>query len=105
MKSILSEIVKEFDSSGQMNLANSVLSESPNLKSLGHPTIKTADIRNINFATSTKAKSLNWMRKDNKRDGNMGYTHDFETTSEMTAYRNHIKNSELETGEVFERET
>ena len=30
--------------------------------------------------------------------------HDFETMSETTAYRNHIKNSEIETREVFERE-
>ena len=35
----------------------------------------------------------------------MGYTHDFETMSETTAYRNHIKNSEIETREVLERET
>ena len=31
--------------------------------------------------------------------------HDFETMSEMTAYRNHIKNSELETIEILEQET
>ena len=30
---------------------------------------------------------------------------DFETMSKTKAYRNHIKNSELETREVFERET
>ena len=35
----------------------------------------------------------------------VGYTHDFETMSETTAYRNHINNSELETREVFEQET
>ena len=34
-----------------------------------------------------------------------GYTHDFEIMSETIAYRNHIKNSEIETREVFERET
>ena len=33
------------------------------------------------------------------------YTHDFETMSETTAYRNHIKNSEIETREVFEQVT
>ena len=31
--------------------------------------------------------------------------HDFETMSETTSYINHIKNSELETKEFFERET
>ena len=35
----------------------------------------------------------------------MGYTHDFGTMSETTAYRNNIKNSEIETKEVFEQET
>ena len=38
-------------------------------------------------------------------DDRLGYTHDFETMSETTAYRNHIKNLEIETREVFERET
>ena len=49
VKSILSEIVKNFDSSRRMNLTNSLLSESLRFKSLGHPTIKTADIWNIGF--------------------------------------------------------
>ena len=31
--------------------------------------------------------------------------HDFERVRKTTAYSNHIKNSELETREVFERET
>ena len=38
-------------------------------------------------------------------DDRLEYTHDFETMSKTTAYRNHIKNSELETIEVFEQET
>ena len=38
-------------------------------------------------------------------DDRLGYTHDFETMSETTAYCNHINNSEIETREVFERET
>ena len=35
----------------------------------------------------------------------LGYTHDFEPMSETTAYRNHIKNSKIETREFFERAT
>ena len=81
VKSILSEIVKEFDSSGQMNLANSVLREIPKFISLRHPTAETADIRSIDFATSTRAKSLYRMKKENERDDRLGYTHDFETMS------------------------
>ena len=47
LKSIFPELEKEFDSSVWVNLANSVLRESPNLKSLEHLTIETADIRNL----------------------------------------------------------
>ena len=105
MKSILSEIVKDFYSSRRVDLANSVLSESPNFKSLGQPTAETADIRNIDFTTSTRVKNLNGLRRDTERDDRLGYTHDFETMSKTTAYPNHIKNSEIETREVFEQET
>ena len=40
-----------------------------------------------------------------ERGDRLGYTHDFETVSKTTAYRNHINNSEIVTREVFERET
>ena len=105
VKIIFPEIRKEFISSVQMNLANSVLSEIPKFISLGHQTVETADIRNINFSTSTRAKSLHGLRRDMERDDRLGYKHDFVTMSERTAYRNHIKNSEIETREVFEQET
>ena len=88
-----------------MNLANSVLSKRPKFISLGHPTVNTEDIRNIDFATSTRAKSLNGLGRDTERGDRLGYTHDFETMSKTTAYRNHIKNSDLESREVFQRET
>ena len=39
------------------------------------------------------------------RDNQLGETHGFETMRETTAYRNNIKNSEIGTREVFERET
>ena len=39
------------------------------------------------------------------RDDRLGYTYDFEAMSETKAYRNHINNSEIETREIFERET
>ena len=97
VKIIFPEVFKESNSSGRVNLANSVLSKSPKFISLGQPTVETADIQNINFATSTRAKSLNWLRRDTERGDRLGYTHYFETMSEKTAYRNHIKNSELET--------
>ena len=39
------------------------------------------------------------------RDDRLGYTHDFETMSQTTAYHNHIKNLEIENREVFKQET
>ena len=97
VKSIFPEIGKEFNSSVRLNLVNSVLSESPKFISLGHPTVETADILNIDLATSTRAKNLNRLRRGTERDDRLGYTHGFETMSETTAYCNHIKNSEIET--------
>ena len=67
VKSILPELVKESNSSGRVNLANSILSKSPKFISLGHPTIETADTQNINFATSTRAESLNRLRRKTEK--------------------------------------
>ena len=104
-KSVPGEIVADLDPSIRVNLSNSVLSESQKFKSLGLPANNAMDIRNLDFAPSTRAKSLSGTRKDNFISSRLGYTHDFETMSETTAYRYHIKNSELETREVFERDT
>ena len=105
VKSIFPELGKEPDPSLQVNLTNSVLSESPKFITLGHPTVETADIRNLDFVTAIKVKNCNRLRGGTERNDRLGYTHDFETMSEMTAYRNHIKNSEIENREFFERET
>ena len=101
VKSIFPELGKEPDSSVQVTLTNYFLSKSPKFISLGHRTVKTADIRKINFATYTRAKNLNGLRRGMERYDKLGYTHDFETMSEKTAYHNHIKNSEIETKEIF----
>ena len=105
VKIIFTELGKEPDSSVRVRLTNSVLSKSPKFIRLGHPTAEIEDIRNIDFTTSTRAKNLNWLRRRTKTNDRLGKTHNFETTSETIAYRNHIKNSEIETREVFERET
>ena len=105
VKSIFPELQKEYDSSIRVNLTNSVLSKSPKFISLGHPSLETAYIHNMDFATFTRVKNLNGLRRGTEKDDRLGYTHDFETMSETTAYRNHIKSSEIETREVFERET
>ena len=105
MKIIFPELGKEPDSSVWVNLTNSVLIESPKFIRLRHPTIETVDTQNIDFATSTRVGNVNGLRRGTKRDDRLGKTHDFETMSETTAYRNNIKNSEIETIKVFERET
>ena len=88
-----------------MNLAKSVGRKIPKFKSLGHPTIKTADIRNLDHISTTRPKNCNGLRRSTERDDRMGHTHYFETMSETTAYRNNINNSEIETRDVFEQET
>ena len=48
---------------------------------------------------------MNELQRGIERDDRMGYTHNFETTSETKAYRNYIYNSGIEIREVFEQET
>ena len=102
LKSIFPELGTKLDSSVQLNFANSVVRESPKFKRLGHPPIETADIRNLEYISANRTKKFNRLQKSADRDDWLGYTHDFETMSNTTAYRNHIKNSEIETREVFE---
>ena len=105
LKSIFPEIGTKLDSSVRLNLANYVLCESPKFKHLWHLPIETADIWNLKYISATRPRKCNWFWRSTYRDDRLGYTHDFETMSETTAYRNHIKNLEIETREVFERET
>ena len=89
-----------------MNLANSLGIESPKLVNFGYPPIEINNVGNlIDGIVPTRIDNSNgiWRRMD--RDDRMAHTHDAETASKTTAYRNHIKNSEIETREVFERET
>ena len=105
MKSIFSELGTKTKSSVRVNLAKSVLSKSPNFKRLDHTPIETADIRNLECIRTTRSNNCNGFRRSVDRDCRLGYTHAFETMSETTAYRIHIKNLEIETREVFEQET
>ena len=104
VKSPPNEIVSDSDPSIQANLANSIIGESPKFINIGLLTFDATGKPNIAFVTSTRAKSLNGMQRDNFKVYWLGYTHDFERVSKTTAYSNHIKNSELETKEVFEQE-
>ena len=105
LKIIFPELGSELDPIVRMNLANPVGRESPKFKSLGHLTIETSDIRNLDCISATIPENCNRLWGSTERYDRLGYRHDFETMSETTAYRNNIKNSEIETREVFERET
>ena len=72
VKSIFPEIGKKPDSSVRVKLTNYVLSKSPRFIRLGHPTVETADIRNIDFSTSTRAKNLKELRRDAERGDRLG---------------------------------
>ena len=77
VKSIFTELGNEPDSSLWVHLTKSILSESSKFISLGHLTVERADIRNIDFSTSTRAENLNRLRRSTERDDRKGYTYDF----------------------------
>ena len=78
VKSVLGEIVPDLDLSERVNLANSVLSESPKFKNLGLPAVGARDVSNLGFSPSIRAKSLSGTRKYNFSPSRLRYTHDFE---------------------------
>ena len=87
-----------------IDTTSNVLSYTDNVKKFD-TSVPTADIRNLDYISATRPKNCNGLQRSTDRDDRLGYTHDFESTSETTAYRNHIKNLEIETREVFDRET
>ena len=89
-----------------MNLANSLSIDSPKLIHFGHLLIETNNVGNLlDGIVVTRIENYNSVWKRTDRSDRMADTNDVETISETTAYRNHIKDSEIETRNVFERET
>ena len=106
LESVFSKIFEELNSSERMNLANSLGIESPKLVHFGHPPMETNHGGNlIDGILATRIDHSNRIWRLTDRDDMMAHTHDVETMSNVTAYSNHIKNSEIETRNVFERET
>ena len=58
VKSIFPRHGKEPEPSVWLNLTNFVLSKSPKFITLGHPNAETADIRNLEFVTATKGRTV-----------------------------------------------
>ena len=89
-----------------MNLANALVIESRKLVNFGYPPIETNNVGNLlDGIVVTRIENYNSVWKRTDRSDRMADTNDVETISETTAYRNHIKDSEIETRNVFERET
>ena len=106
IESIFSKIVEESNWSERMNLAKSLGIEILKHLHFGHLPIETHNVGNLlDGIVTTRIDNSNriWRRKD--RDDRMAHKHDVKTMSETTAYRNYIKNSEIETRKGFERET
>ena len=57
VNSIFPEIRKEFNCSVQVILVNYILIKIPKFISVRHPNVETSDIQNIDFVTSTKART------------------------------------------------
>ena len=103
VKSLPHEIVADLDLSIRVNLSNSIISESPKFINLGLPTFNARGKPNIALAPTIRAKSVNGTRRDKFKAYWLAYRYDFERVGKTTAYSSHIKNSKLETREVFER--
>ena len=73
VKHLPEQIVPDLDPSIQVNLANSIISESPKFKNLGLLTFDATGKPNIDFSPSTRAKSLNGTRRENLRAYWMGW--------------------------------
>ena len=90
-----------------MNLAKSASIETPKLVSFRHPPIETDNVGHLlNGIVATRIEYPNRIWRPTDRDDRMAHMHDhIENISKKIAYCKHIRDSEFETREVFERET
>ena len=105
-KRIFTEIVEESNSRERMNLANTLGVHTPNLVSFRHPSMQTDNVgHRSNGSVSTRVVDQDRIWRPKDRDFRTTPTHgEIETISEKLAYCKFIKDSEIETREVFERE-
>ena len=90
-----------------MNLANSLLVQTPKLVYFGHLPMQTDNVGHpIDGIVATRVVEQNRIWRPTDREVRMAPTHDdIETIGENLAYCKHIRDSEFETREVLERET
>ena len=88
-----------------MNLENSLSIETPKLVHFGHLPIETNDSGNLlDGIVATRIENSNGIWRCTDRDDRMAHTHDIKTNRKRISYRKHIRNSEIENIEIFERE-
>ena len=89
-----------------MNIANSLLVQTPNLVHFGHPPLEKYNVgHRSDGSVATRVVDHNGIWRHTDRNVKMALTHgNIETISEKLAFRKYIRDLEFETREVFERE-
>ena len=107
LESIFPKIIKESNSSKQMNLANSLSIETPNIVSFRNLPMETDNVgHRIDGIVATRIEEPNRIWRSTDRDNKMARTHeDIEIINKKIAYRKHIRDSEFKTREFLDRET
>ena len=105
-ESIFTEIVKESNLSKRTNLANSLGVHTPKIVSFRHPPMQTDNVGyRSDGSVATRVVDQDGIWRPTDGDVRTTPTHgNIETISEKLAYRKFIKDSEIETREVFELE-
>ena len=106
LESVFSKIVEESNLWKRMNLANSLSIDITKLVYFGHLPIETNNVGSLlngNVANRIENSNGIWRRTD--KDDRMAHTHDIETINKNIAHWKHIRDSEIETRNVFERDT
>ena len=107
LESICPKIIKELNSSERMNLANSLLVQTPKLVSFGHPPMETYNVgHRSNRSVATRVVDQDGIWRPTDRYVRTAPTNgDIETISEKLVFRKYSKDLEFETRKVFEHET
>ena len=105
-ESIFRKVVKQFDSSKRMNLANYLSVQTPELVLLRHTPMQTENIREQRSGgAATRIANQDGIWKPTLSNIKAAAIHSkIETISEKLAYRKFIKDLEFETSKLFERE-
>ena len=90
-----------------MNLANSLLVQTPKLISFGHPPLETDNVgHRSDGSVTTRVMDQDRIWRPTDREVRMAPNHgDIETIIEKLAYRKYIRDSEYEAREVFKEKT